>query len=138
MKRITIFFFLAFLMLACGDGLREEVVATFDNGQASLARVYNRDNQWVRELYYYESGQLRMEGAIRDGQRDGEWISYFPDGKVQSRGFFEKGKRTGKATIYHENGNLYIEGYYKDGEKTGLWIYYDEQGYETSRVDLGE
>ena len=101
-------------------------------------RLYNKDNQCVHEVNYYDNGALYMEGDIKDGLREGEWVSYFLDGKVQSTGCFEKDLRTGKSLVYHENGNLWMEGYYKDGKQVGLWVYYDEQGYETFRIDRGE
>lgn len=138
MKRLTLFIFLAFLMVACGNGLHEEVVSTFDNGQAAVVRVYDKDKQWVAEKQYYETGMLMMEGSIKDGQRDGAWTSYFPDGKVQSTGFFEQGRRTGDAKVYYENGNLYMEGPYKEDRHHGVWRFYDEQGYLLKEFDYGE
>lgn len=130
--------FLAMAFASCNnDKLTEIVVAKFDNGQPSKVHYYDKSHQVVREVDYYESGALMMEGPMENNLRNGEWTSYFPDGKVQSTGVFKDGLRTGKAMIYHENGNLYYDGYYKDGSKCGLWICYDEQGYEMSRADYG-
>lgn len=128
---------LLFVLTACGNGLKEEVVSSFDNGQPMIVKYYNAENQCVREVHYYDGGEIFMEGEMKDGVRNGEWISYFPDGKVQSKGFFKDDQRTGKALVYYENGNLWMDGSYQDGEKAGLWIYYDEQGYELGRVDYG-
>lgn len=129
---------LAFVLMACGDDLTEKVINTHENGQPAKVFFYDKDNQCVREVDYYEDGTVYMEGEIKNHLRDGEWVSYFPDGKVQSKGFFKDDVRTGKSLVYYENGNLWMDGYYTNGRKTGLWIYYDEQGYETLRVDLGE
>ena len=123
---------------ACGNGLEEKVVSSYDNGQPAKVRIYNRENQCVREVDYYDNGMVMMEGEMKDGVRNGEWVSYFLDGKVQSSGFFENDVRTGKSLVYYENGNLWMDGSYKNGKKSGLWIYYDEQGYETFRYDYGE
>jgi antitoxin component YwqK of YwqJK toxin-antitoxin module len=138
MKRLFLFALLILALTSCKEQLKEEVVNAFDNGQPSLLHYVNKNNECVREVQYYESGAVKMEGGMKDDQRSGEWKSYFPDGKVQSTGFFENGLRTGEARIYHENGNLYMEGRYRNGKKVGEWITYDEQGYEVGRTNNGE
>ena len=126
------------MLVSCGNRLKEKVINTYDNGQASLVRYYDHDDQCVREVEYYEDGVLKMEGEMQDGHREGEWKAYFPDGRPQSIGFFKDGLRTGKATIYYSNGNLWMEGFYKEGKKVGEWTYYDEQGYKLRTDDYGE
>lgn len=138
MKRVVLALFSMLLMLAsCKDSLTERVIMKFENGQPAKVQYFNNENQCVREVHYYENGMVYIEGAVKDGQRTGEWNSYFPDGKKQSIGYYENGARTGKAYVYHENGNLYMEGFYKDDHRCGEWITYDEQGYEYSRAVLG-
>ena len=130
---------LALAFVSCNNNkLTEKVVTKFDNGQPSKVHYCDKDNVVVREAYFYEDGTLMMEGEMKDGAREGEWISYFPDGKVQSIGFYKDGVRTGKSKVYHENGNLWMDGYYKDNHQCGEWIYYDEQGYEIARPYYGD
>ena len=137
-KSIFIVFALVVVVFAgCGEKLREEVVATYDNGQPSKVQYYNKENQMVLEKNYYESGILMMEGPIANNLRNGDWVSYFPDGKVQSTGVFKDGVRVGPSKVYHENGKLWMDGYYIDDHKCGEWIFYDEQGYEVMRQDCG-
>ena len=126
------------LMLAsCGNGLTEKVVNTYANGQPSKVYYYDREGQWVREIEYYESGLVKMEGSVENDLRNGEWIAYFPDGKIQSKGSFKDGVRVGSSKVYYENGHLWMDGFYMDDHKCGEWIFYDEQGYETNRVNYG-
>lgn len=127
-----------FLLVACGDPLKEKVIETYDNGQTMKVRMYDRKGECTREIEYYETGEVKMEGGMKGENREGEWKAYFPDGKIQSDGFFENGIRVGKATIYYENGNVYKEGYYKNGNLTGQWTTYDEQGYVIGVQDFGE
>ena len=134
MKRLLLLTSLLLSLVSCKDHITEKVVQTYDNGQASCVHYIDGKNECVREVQYYESGAVMMEGGMKDDKRSGEWKSYFPDGKVQSTGFFENGIRTGVAKVYHENGNLYMDGFYKEGHKSGEWVYYDEQGYETDRI----
>lgn len=126
------------LLASCGNKtLTEKVMKTHENGQPSLVYYYDRDGRWVREVDYYETGALLMEGPVENDLRTGAWTSYFPDGKVQSTGFYENGLRTGKAEIYYENGHLWMDGWYHEDQKCGEWIIYDEQSYELGRVNYG-
>lgn len=129
---------LALLFLSCGDGLTTKVVSSYDNGQPARVFVYDKSGECIKEIDYYETGELLMEGGMQNNLRNGEWTAYFADGKVQSSGFFKDGKRTGKALVYHENGNLYMDGWYKDDHKCGQWVYYDEQGYELMTANYGD
>lgn len=139
MNNRTILYLVMFLLLAsCGNGMKEKVVSKHDNGQPAKVYYFDKNNRCVREVDYYETGIMMMEGPVKNDLRDGEWTSYFPDGKVQSTGIYQDGVRTGKALVYHENGHLWMDGFYKNDQKSGLWIYYDEQGYEFQRVDYGE
>lgn len=135
---IQLVIFLAVLSFAgCNDGLREEVVSTYDNGQPAKAYYYNKENQVVFEKDFYDTGALMMEGPMLNNQREGEWKAYFPDGKLQSTGVFVGGVSTGKKLIYHENGQLWMDGWYSNDRKCGEWIFYDELGYEIERIDYG-
>ena len=140
MKRVfrVIPVFLVVLFFSCGDGLTKKVMSSYENGAPARVHVYDKSGNCIKEIDYYETGELMMEGEIRDNLRNGEWTSYFIDGKVQSSGFFKDGKRTGKALVYHENGNLYMDGWYKDDHKCGQWVFYDEQGYELATANYGE
>ena len=129
---------MALMFVACDDSLTNKVISSYENGQPTVVRYYDKNDQCVREVHYYDDGSLFMEGEIKDNVRNGEWISYFQDGKVQSTGFFENDKRTGKSLVYYENGNLWMDGSYREGQRIGLWYYFDEQGYPTDTINFGE
>lgn len=126
------------LLVGCGNTrLKEEVVSIYENGQPHKVYYYDKDRQWVAEKEFYESGITKMEGAVANGLRNGDWVAYFPDGKVQSTGVFKDGVRIGPARVYHENGQILMDGFYTDDHKCGEWVFYDEQGYEVERRDFG-
>lgn len=137
MKKLFVFFVFALLLVSCGGNMKEKVITTYKNGQPAKVYYFDREGRWVREVDYYESGALMMEGPIADDVRNGEWTAYFPDGKVQSIGVFKDGLSEGKSQIFHENGNLWMDGSYKKDQKCGEWVFYDEQGYEMNRVNYG-
>ncbi len=125
-------------MAACTPKLTEKVEARFSNGQPQYVKMLDKSGNCVKEIEYYESGQVKMEGAMKDGKREGEWKAYLRDGRPQSIGSFKAGKMDGATTVYWENGNLRWEGFYKADKHCGKWKYYDEQGNFLNEVDYGE
>ena len=138
MKKVFLLLGLIIALASCNSKLTEKVEVSFPNGQPQMVHYYDRHDKCVKETEYYETGQVKMEGAMKEGNREGEWKAYFPDGRVQSIGTFVNGLRTGQATVYQENGNLLQEGFYKEGKHVGKWKFYDEQGDLIKEVDYGE
>lgn len=139
MKKIFLFLVAAVLAFAsCTARLDEKVVNSYDDGKAKKVQYVDKKGNCVKEVEYYQSGQVRIEGPMKDNKRDGEWKSYFLDGRVQSVGYFENGLRTGAATVWYENGNIRQEGFYREGKHVGLWKFYDEQGNFLKEVNYGE
>ena len=138
MKKIFILLATALMVASCSAQLTEKVEVSYPNGQPQIVKMLNKSGDCVKEIEYYETGQVKMEGSMKDGNREGEWKAYFPDGRVQSIGSFVKGLRMGQATVWQENGNLLQEGFYKEGKHCGKWKFYDEQGNLLKEVDYGE
>lgn len=137
MKKLFFLFAAAMILASCSAQLTEKVEVQFPNGQPQIVRYYDKNNNCVREVEFYDTGKVKMEGGMKDDKMEGEWKAYFPDGRMQSKGTFKDGKRTGEACAWQSNGNLYYEGYYKDGNHCGHWKWYDEQGNLQKEVDYG-
>ena len=129
MKKIFLLLATALILGSCSPRLTEKVEGKHPNGQPQLVRYYDKNDNCVKETEYYETGQVKMEGGMKNGKMEGEWTAYFIDGRVQSHGFFEEGLRTGPAQVFYSNGHKYEEGSYKNGKHCGLWKFYDEQGH---------
>lgn len=138
MKKIFLLLSLALALASCQSKLTEKVEVLFPSGKPQIVQMLNKSGDCVKWTEYYESGQVKMEGAMKGGQREGEWKSFFEDGRPQSTGFFKAGLRTGVAKVYWYNGNLREEGFYKEGKHCGKWRYYDEQGNFLREDDYGE
>ena len=138
MKKIILLLVTALMLGSCSAQLTEKVVEKYPNGQPQVVQYIDSNDNCVREAEYYETGQVKMEGGMKNGLREGEWTAYFPDGRMQSKGSFSNGQRTGEATVWQENGNLLQEGFYKNGKHCGKWKFYDEQGDLVKEVDYGE
>lgn len=138
MKKLFLLLVTVLALASCSPRLTEKVMISYPDGRPQVVRLFTKSGDCVREVEYYSSGQVKMEGSIKNGEREGEWFAYFPDGRMQSHGFFKDGKRTGAATVWQENGNLYHEGFYKEDKHCGHWKFYDEQGNLLKEVDYGE
>lgn len=145
-------------------GVREGVHRSYNmEGKVEAATIYSKgkiigqgivDSEGRRQgkwKEFYDSGELRSEGAYVDGQRKGVWVFYYKDGKEEQRGNYHKGKpdgdwkwsyangqtwreesfyeglEEGLATEYNDTGKVVSKGNYLDGEKEGEWI-----------IDLGD
>ena len=138
MKKLFLFLIIVSSLCACQPKLSEHVEVSFPNGQPQMVKMLDKSNHCVKEIEYYETGQVKMEGAMKDGQREGVWTAYFPDGRPQSIADFKAGKMNGTSKVYWENGNLRWEGFYKEDRRFGKWKYYDEQGNLLNEADYGE
>lgn len=90
-----------------------------------------------RDGVYYEkatntpfTGQIDgiEEGLIRDGKKEGLWITYFSDGRVLSKAHFDNGVLNGPFESYQSSGDIRATGSYKDGKRSGDWVTYQSSG----------
>jgi antitoxin component YwqK of YwqJK toxin-antitoxin module len=110
--------------------LLKETSEQYDNGNVKTERYYMESpsgKQLVKEIQYYQNGQKRIEGSIKDGNRNGKWTFWFEHGPIWSEGFYSNGIRTDSTWVYHENGTLFYKGTYLEGEKHGTWKFYDDE-----------
>lgn len=138
MKRILLFAVSVLVLAVCTPKLTEKVESRFPNGHVQLVKMLDKSGDCVKEIEYYESGQVKMEGPMKNGEREGEWIAYFPDGRPQSIGEFKNGVADGRTLVYWGNGNLRWQGTYKEEMRCGIWKFYDEQGFLLKEIDYGE
>ncbi|MGX8713493.1 MAG: toxin-antitoxin system YwqK family antitoxin [bacterium] len=81
-----------------------------------------------RWMQFYTTMQLRSEGKVVNGQREGAWTFYYPDGIKQCEATFVAGLEEGPYHVYRENGVPYYIGQYHNGERTGTWEIYNPDG----------
>jgi len=131
MKNFLIISQIAFLLFSCAPKEIEKIEASFEDGKPKLICVYqNIDgvDVKVKERELYNNGNVRMEGVVKDGQREGLWKVYFDEGTLWSEGTYKNGKRNGEAKNYFPNGKLRYEGFFTDDKKSGHWKFYGEDG----------
>lgn len=77
---------------------------------------------------YYKGGELKIEGTMSGGEKEGEWKSYYPNGSSYSINNYGGGLLNGKTTTWYPNGQIRYIGYYTDGKPSGKWLIFNEKG----------
>ncbi|HNR56256.1 MAG TPA: hypothetical protein PKJ19_13890 [Flavobacteriales bacterium] len=118
---------LATTLVACGDGPDQRTTAPNMDSTATPAPLNG-----TQVVHLKEGG--RMEGMMRDGKREGSWISYRADGGLWSRSTYVNGLEEGVTEVFHPGGKLYYTGQYQAGVPVGEWVFFDLLGSEVKRV----
>ena len=93
-----------------------------------------QDDLRERDGVYYKrfsdvpfSGKVTglSKGSIKNGMREGAWITYHFDGQLHYKGNYKNGKREGAWISYWSNGQLRYKGNYENGEEEGMWVNYE-------------
>ena len=77
---------------------------------------------------YYENGQLKEKGNLRDGKENGLWEFFYENGQLERRGNNKDGEMDGLWEFYQENGQLEFRSNYKDGKWDGFIEFFNEDG----------
>lgn len=129
MKSILIPAVLMFLLASCGEELKKSVDATFANGTPAKISYLNIENgvtDTVKKEEFYDNGQKKVEGSLKNNKRDGTWTYWYKNGKVWSTGTFKEGLSDGKFDIFNEDGSKYMQSCYKSGKPDGCWTMFDK------------
>ncbi len=136
MKNLVLFLIIAILLFSCQQNTNREegigytefinnkvlvksVVDKYTGGQ-KRAVVYsieeNVNQEPVKEVHYFENGNIQVEGSLKNGKRHGIWTFYHENGKVWSTGEFDMGKSEGRFEIFDEQGQIKFKHYYENNE----------------------
>ena len=77
---------------------------------------------------YYANGQLKSEGRLKQDLAEGLWIYYYESGEKRIERWMKAGKNHGKSLWYHRNGQIGWEENYVDGTAEGTFTYYSADG----------
>jgi antitoxin component YwqK of YwqJK toxin-antitoxin module len=92
------------------------------------------DDLVLRDGLYYKkftevpfTGEVtgKEQGSLKNGKKEGSWISYYDNGQLKSKGDWYDGEKDGNWIGYSESGNVcYRGGYWNYGKKDGYWETY--------------
>lgn len=142
MKKFFIVIALGMSIAACHNSSTQtrKVDSFYPNGQAKKVTTYKingTDSIAIQEQEYHSTGELKMEGMLQDGQREGVWKSWYNNGQLWSIGTYAKGQRIDSALSYFPNGQVRMRGYYSQGKLVGIWKVYNEAGALIGEKDYG-
>tara|TARA_Y100001934_G_C11754095_1_gene496101 strand:- start:73 stop:486 length:414 start_codon:yes stop_codon:yes gene_type:complete len=99
--------------------------------------VERKDLVWRNGLYYQKFSNVpftgnitagREQGWLRNGKKEGLWLSYWSNGQLHAKIYYKAGKRHGLYLNYRMSGVLRGKGTYKNGRREGRWVYLDRYG----------
>ena len=84
MKKLILLFITTSFVLT--QNLIEDVIERYENG--NIKEISYHQKIWkkielVKKETYYENGQIKREGNIKDDELDGKWTWYNKDGSVK-------------------------------------------------------
>ena len=91
----------------------------------------------VREGLHYKkftdvpfTGKItgEFQGKLKNGKKEGPWVSYHENGQLLSKFNYKNGKMEGPWVSHHDNGQIGSEGDFKNGKPDGPWVYYHKNG----------
>ncbi|WP_139255229.1 hypothetical protein [Hymenobacter psychrophilus] len=99
------------------------------NGKTEISTtLYQGKREGLYRRYHPLTGQLVEQGQYRNGQPEGEWITFFPSGKVNTKASYRAGQREGEVQVFFENGQPERVDHYTNNELDGSLRVYNMSG----------
>ena len=86
----------------------------------------------------YESGQNKLKGYLKDGERDRIWTEWYENGQKDSEITYKDGKFDGLEIGWYEDGKKSYECNWKDEELDGLWTEWYKNGQKKSETNYND
>ena len=92
----------------------------------ALGETVKDEDLVLRDGLYYKkftdvpfTGKItgEFQGKLKNGKKEGPWVSHHDNGQIGSEGDFKNGKPDGPWVYYHKNGQLKFKRTFKDGKK---------------------
>jgi antitoxin component YwqK of YwqJK toxin-antitoxin module len=117
------------LIQACQSGPKENVMATYGNGNPMNVVITDPETgEKIGEKTFYDNKQVHTDVLIKENKRNGTCRSFYKDGKPFSLHTYELGVKNGPYQLWYENGQIRIDGFYKDNKPSGVWKTYQQDG----------
>lgn len=74
------------------------------------------------------NNQLIETGSFKNGEKNGEWITYSKKGTLIRKVNYTDGKLNGKVELYYLNSQPKLSANFINGKKDGKWTYFTKKG----------
>jgi antitoxin component YwqK of YwqJK toxin-antitoxin module len=85
---------------------------------------------WVKEEY--PPAVIKRLGYVKDGQKEGTWLSWHLNGQLESQINWHNDRYSGHFQAWHPNGRVKAIGQTKEGEMDGKWVNFYQSGVQAS------
>ena len=65
-------------------------------------------NNYDKTMIYYKSGKPKLERNYKNGDLEGNLISYWENGTIHTRGKYRRNKRTGTWSTFDKKGKIVL------------------------------
>ena len=70
-------------------------------------------NNYDKTMIYYKSGKPKLERNYKNGELEGNLISYWENGTIHTRGKYKSNKRVGIWKTFDKKGNIILSENFK-------------------------
>ena len=109
------------------------------NGQVAFERTYDRGLENGMQKEFFESGNLRAQGAMVDGRLNGPFTEWYDNGQVHFEITWKDGLQSGKLSEFYEDGSKKMEAQFEAGIPVGtqtIW-YSNGQAEKATSFEKG-
>ena len=113
------------------DQKKHGVWQYFENKQLIAEDTYNKGTLDGTSSIYWQTTKNKQIAEIKNwsqGEKDGPWLWFYESGQVRMNANYAHNKLDGKFTVYYANGVQLLSGVYKNDRRDGDWIYKNEDG----------
>ena len=91
----------------------KEIKQYYDNGQLKATGFMKNGKKNGKSKLYYLNGQLKQEGQWQNDKQEGLWIFYYEDGTILEKVNFKNNEKDGLSEFFYPNGNKQEESHFK-------------------------
>lgn len=113
------------------DQKKHGVWQYFENKQLVAEDTYNNGTLDGTSTIYWQTTKNKQVAEIKNwsqGEKDGPWVWFYESGQVRMNANYAHNKLNGKFIVYYANGATMLSGVYKNDRRDGDWIYKNEDG----------
>ncbi|MDR2963182.1 MAG: hypothetical protein LBU90_06100 [Bacteroidales bacterium] len=103
----------------------------FENKQLIAEDMYDNGVLDGTSTIYWQTTPHRQTAEIKNwtqGKKDGAWLWFYESGQVRMNANYANNTLHGKFTVYFANGATMLSGVYKHDRRDGDWTYKNEDG----------
>lgn len=103
----------------------------FENNQLIAEDMFDKGVLDGTSTIYWQTTQNKQAAEVKNweqGEKQGAWLWFYESGQVRMNAYYVHNKLEGKFTVYYANGVVMLSGVYKNDRRDGDWTYRNEDG----------